>query len=110
MATYDENLTLLADTFDESIKPEKIERNDSNFAYKLFNAIAKTQERVETLLDATGTPFNPLTCSKEQLDSLENITQIRRIQGKQTGLIVYARVSDDTEEPVIVQKRRIHRE
>lgn len=85
---YDEILSSLLDEFDSRIAPESVERNDGNIIYKFSTAIAKTFERTNAILEATSTPFNPLTCTDEQLDSLAIITQIPRIEGRVSGLEV----------------------
>ena len=98
--SYDEILTALLDEYDSRIAPETIERNDGNIIYKFATAIAKTFERTNSILDATQTPFNPLVCTDEQLQSLELITQIRRIDGKASGLEVV--ISNPSESAITI--------
>lgn len=96
--TYDEILTTLCDTFDSFISPKRIYRDDSNTVYLILKSIAKGYEvDINAAANVVNNKFSPDKNDDFDLESLARLVGTDKMDGKSSGLIIYAFNDSDVE-------------
>lgn len=99
--TYDEILTLLCDTFDSFIAPQKLSRSDSNTIYLELKSLAKGIEvYVNSSASVVNNKFDPDKCDDFDLESIARLSGTRKRTGKGSGLPIV--IANDDVAPVTI--------
>lgn len=99
--TYTEILTAICDEYDSYIAPKRIRRDNTNFLYLVFKAIAKGYERISNIYVLLRGKFDPEVCSDADLESIAKIAGTKKKQGNYSGLVVT--IANTGSETVIVE-------
>lgn len=96
LLSYDEILTVLCDSFDRLVSPQKISRSNTNVVYLILKAISKGLEIINSVCVVLKNKFDPASCEVEDLNSVSALVGTERLKGSASGLHILATNNAET--------------